>query len=716
MKYVVIGLIAAAVLSAGRLKADEGMWLLPLIEKMNIKDMKSKGFKLSAKDIYDIKNYAIKDAVVIFGGGCTGGIISPDGLLLTNHHCGFGAIQKLSSVEHDYLKNGFWAMNSAEELPAKGLSVKFIRHIEDVTDRVIPQGEVSEAERKKLITKAIDKIKTKYKKRYADYTIDIELFFGGNQYLLFAIEEFTDVRLVGAPPCSIGKFGGETDNWMWPRHTGDFSLFRVYSNKSGKSADYSLDNIPYKSPAHLKISLDGLHEGDYSMIIGFPGSTKRYMTSYEIDQTLNIDNPNRIFIRGVRQEIMIRDMNASDKVRIQYASKYAGSSNYWKNSIGMSRGLRKLNVKAKKEAIEARFREWVGASADRAKYAEALPMIEKSVAARSTAAHTYQYLREALSRSVEILSAAHILSHALLEKDSTYYQSLSAEKAADIKELADKFYNDYNKPTDKRIAHAMFKIVSDSISLSDLPSIFTDRIAGQFAGNTDNYVDNLYDSSIFASGDRFARFIENYNPAKIDTDPATTAYRSLDKRLQELTEAMSAHEKEFALGHRLFVAGVLEMDKEAMHYPDANFTMRLSYGNIFPYKPADAIKYDYYTTLSGVMEKEDLTNPTEFTVPERLKELYAAKDFGRYEVNGDVPVAFISNNDITGGNSGSPVMNAKGELIGLAFDGNWEAMSGDIAFEPKLQRTISVDIRYVLFIIDKFAGAEYLLDEMTIVP
>lgn len=715
MRIFIITLIVGVMLLPRQLRADEGMWLLPLLEKMNIKEMKSKGFKLSAKDIYDLNGSALKDAIVIFGGGCTGEIVSSEGLLFTNHHCGFGSIQQLSSVEHDYIKNGFWAMNRMEELPSKGLSVKFIRHITDVTDLIIPSGELTESERSTKIAEAIASVAKKASSEHSGMMIDIKPFFGGNQYLMFAIEQFNDIRLVGTPPYSIGKFGGETDNWMWPRHTGDFSVFRVYSDKNGKPAPYSINNIPYQSPVHLTVSLDGIKEGDYSMTIGFPGSTTRYMTSYEIDNTLNVSNPNRIFIRGVRQKIMSEDMAASDKVRIQYASKYAGSSNYWKNSIGMNRGLKKLNVKAKKENIEARFTEWVAASSDRAKYAEALPLIKKSVEENWENGSVSQYIIEGLNRSVEILSAAKKLATALIG-DSVYVKELTPEKLTEVKAAAKEFYEDYNEPTDKRVAHAMFKILQDSIAPDKLPSIFKNEIVAKFDDNTDKYVDYMYDNSIFANEESFNNFLENYNSELIDKDPALVADLSMRKRVGKLTSAMNQSKKDFERGHRLFVAGLLEMDKNGKHYPDANFSMRLSYGNILPYKPADAITYDYYTTLSGVIAKEDPNNQIDFTVPTKLKELYKAKDFGRYAVDGDVPVAFISNNDITGGNSGSPVLNGRGELIGLAFDGNWEAMSGDIAFEPELQRTICVDIRYVLFIIDKYAGAGYLLDEMTIVP
>ena len=579
-------LIACLLLALGApsLKADEGMWLLPYLEKLNIRDMKAKGFKLSAKDIYNLNGDAIKDAIVIFGNGCTGEIVSDRGLLLTNHHCGFDAIQSHSSVEHDYLKNGFWAMSDQEEIPTPGLTVTFIRRISDVSDRILPQlsDTLSEKDREAKVAEIVERIKKETELDNEHQEVEIQDFFGGNQYLMFVKEIFKDVRLVGAPPSSIGKFGGDTDNWMWPRHTGDFSVFRVYSDRDGQPAEYSKDNVPYAAPAHLTVSLKGYKPGSFAMIIGFPGSTERYKTSYEIDYTLGTDNPNRIFIRGERQKLMMEDMLASDEVRIQYASKYAMSSNYWKNSIGESRGLKKLKVRYTKLATEKRFTEWVNADpARKEKYAEAL----------------------LASPTVEALL----------------------------------------------------------------------------------------------------------------NDPAYKMRREVVKTYNALIDPINSFSEDFARGHRLYVAGLMEMDADRVFYPDANFTMRLTYGQVLPYEPQDAVSYNYFTTLDGVIAKEDPENAYEFSVPEKLKELYRTKDYGPYAEKGVLHVGFISNNDITGGNSGSPVMNAKGQLIGLAFDGNWEAMSGDIAFEPALQRTISVDIRYVLFIIDKYAGATRLIDEMTIV-
>ncbi len=704
-------LIATLLLIAPRVSADEGMWLLPMLEKLNIKDMKSKGLKLSAKDIYDINNNSLKDAIVIFGGGCTGEVVSSEGLLLTNHHCGFGSIQKLSSVTHDYLKNGFWAMNNQEELPVDGLSVKFIRHIEDVTETALSGVLDSDDEktRNEKANKNIKNIQAEYEKNNQGKIVFIRSFFGGNQFYLFLIDEYKDIRLVGTPPSAIGKFGGDTDNWMWPRHTGDFSVFRIYSDKEGRPVEYSKDNVPYQSPTHLKVSTKKIKEGDFSMIMGFPGSTKRYMTSYEIDKTLTQENPIRIFIRGERQDILKKDMVASDRVRIQYASKYAGSSNYWKNSIGMSRGLKKLNVKAKKEAIEANFTEWAEANESNAKYKTALPLIEESVKGSTKSDRVAQYISEALLRSVEIIQVAGIAKN--LEK-----KEVTPEEIEKTKSAVAGFYKDYNEDTDRKVAKAMFKIILDSLNIDEQPSFIQEQIAVKFSGNVDKYVDFLYDNSIFANEAKFNAFIAKGDLTTITSDPAVIAREDTYKKHRHYSDISSKYRSKFAEGHRLFVDGVIKMDGDSkVHYPDANFTLRLTYGNVLPYNPADAVTYNYFTTLSGIIAKEDKSNPVDFTVPDKLKKLYYAKDFGEYAENGDIRVGFISNNDITGGNSGSPVLNGKGELIGLVFDGNWEAMSGDIAFEPELQRSISVDVRYVLFIIEKYGNAKWLIDEMTIV-
>ena len=677
--------------------ADEGMWMLPYLQKMNAKDMKARGCKLSAEEIYSMNNSSLKDAIVIFGGGCTGEIVSPDGLLFTNHHCGYGSIQALSSVEHDYLKNGFWAMSRAEEIPAPGLKVRFIRKIVDVTSDVL--GAVPDIaggeERSRLVAEHAEAVKSRFEAENPGMEISVKPFFGGNQFFAFVIEVFSDVRLVGTPPTSIGKFGGDTDNWMWPRHTGDFSIFRVYAGPDNKPADYAPENRPYKAEKFLKVSLNGYDEADFAMIMGFPGSTQRYMTSYEIDRMLEVENPQRIFIRGERQAILKEDMAASDKVRIQYASKYAQSSNYWKNSIGMSRGIKRLDVKGRKQEQEAAFRAWAAKNTLPTEgYVDALDKIRESVEETLPSYASLQYLQEAFLRAVEILTPAR------------YSGSL---KGAELEKALKGFYKDYNMPTDRRVAKRMFRIVKENCK--ELPSVFAEVIDKRFGGDTDAYVDYLYDNSVFADEQRALAAVASGKELK--EDPAAVLSESIVGKMRELSKAQKEGRQKYADGHRLYIAGLMRMQPKKAWASDANFTIRLTYGRILPYNPADGIRYTYYTTLKGVMEKENPENPTEFTVPAKLKELYAAKDFGRYaNAKGELPTCFLADCDITGGNSGSPVLNAKGSLIGLAFDGNWEAMSGDVAFEPELQRTIAVDVRYVLFVIDKFAGAGWLLDEL----
>ena len=674
--------------------ADEGMWLLPYIKKMNEKDMKAHGCKLKAEDIYSAEKSSLKDAIVIFGGGCTGEIVSPEGLIFTNHHCGYDAIQKLSSVEHDYLADGFWATCNADELPAEGLSVRFVRHIWDVTADIVGNipSTASEQEFQTMVSANKQAKIAELKAQYPGYDIVIPAFFGNNQFFAFAYETYTDVRLVGTPPSSIGKFGGDTDNWMWPRHTGDFSIFRVYAGKDNRPAAYSEDNVPYKAEKWLDISLKGIEEGDFGMIMGFPGSTERYKTSYEIDYMLEVDNPQRIYIRGERQAILRKHMDADQAVRIKYDAKFARSANYWKNSIGMSRGIEKLNVRDKKVAQETEFQAWANKNTlPEERFMEALSLIEQSQTEAKEENATLQYLSEAFFQSVE-------LTQTMLGRFNP-----------------EQFYKDYDEATDRDVAKRMFTIYRENNKR--LPSIY-EKIDAEFGGNSDAYVDWLYDNSQLTSYEKFMAIGEldaEAREAAFNNDPVYELAVSLFNLYNELVPAVMATEEKFAEGHRLYIKGLMMMKPNKAWASDANFTLRLTYGNVLPYSPADGIIYNHYTTLDGVMAKEDPTNPVEFTVPERLKELYAQKDYGRYaDKNGDLPIAFLVNCDITGGNSGSPVMNKKGQLIGLAFDGNWEAMSGDVAFEPELQRTIAVDIRYVLFVIEKYAGAEWLLDELTI--
>ena len=693
--------------------ADEGMWLLPLIQKMNGKAMKELGCKLTPKEIYDINNTSLKDAIVQFGGGCTGEIISAEGLLVTNHHCGYGNIQKLSSVEHDYLKDGYWAMNHSEELPCEGLTVTFLEYMEDVTS-VVEKAQKKAAKEfkgqedaKNLVAKAmdeaLDEAVKKAEEKNPDCEVMIESFYNENVYYLIVYKVYKDSRFVGAPPSSIGKFGADTDNWMWPRHTGDFSMFRVYSAPDGSPAEYSPENVPLKAKNHLKISLAGVQEGDYTMIMGYPGRTTRFQTSPELKFQIE-QNDIRIAARTIRQEVMLEDMLADPKVKIQYASKYSGSSNGWKKWQGMKLAFDKLDIIGRAEQEEAEFQKWVEASPKRqAKYGSAVKDIADAVEAGREANNMFTKAYETIYR-IELTNFAITLVSLAgrdIRQGTDTLTALNNAYAA----VAPK-YADYSVETDRKVAKAMLKHYRD---------IADTEYAKLLKGvDIDAFVDDMFDSSMFTSAENLKKAIEE-SGMDIVKDPAYgEGYEMFMECVNGQIMAM-ATEEPLAKARKLYTEGLLEWKKGEPSYPDANFTMRLTYGTVGGYSPKDAVTYRHYTTLDGVMEKEDPDN-WEFVVPAKLKELWKNQDFGQYAMaNGKMPVAFLSNNDITGGNSGSPIMNANGELIGLAFDGNWESMSSDVMFEPDLQRCINVDIRYVLFIVEKFGGAKWLIDEMDIV-
>ena len=692
MKKLGFLLTLAILLGAMPIRADEGMWLLPLLEKLNIKKMQEMGCKLSAEDIYSINNSSLKDAIVHFGGGCTGEIISDKGLLFTNHHCGYGAIQKLSSVEHDYLKNGYWAMNLKEELPAQGLSVTFIDKFVDVTERLnkaVAKAK-DEADYRKRWDKEVEKIKAEATKADPTLTARVTSFYNDNMYLLITSRTFKDIRFVGAPPSSIGKFGADTDNWMWPRHTGDFSVFRVYADKNNNPAEYSEDNVPYTPKQSLKISLKGVKENDYAMIIGFPGRTTRFMSSEEAKETQKINNAISIFVRGEKQKIWMADMEADPKVRIQYSSKYSSSSNGWKKWMGMNETFDKLNVVERRAAEEKAFNEWVAEDPKRVeKYGTAVETINNAIKERAEVAYVYRYISESLS-SIELIKAP-----------------VSAKRGG-----MNAFFKDYSVDTDRKLAKKMIAIYKEKVDAKYHPAFFA-TIESKFSGSIDAFVDNLFDTSVYASKEKYDAAVAS--GADLSKDPVEALRADLHKISNMVMPKLMKSSEVINKAKKAYVAGNLEMMGDNASYPDANSTMRLTYSKVLPYSPKDAVIYDYVTTLDGVMEKEDPNN-WEFVVPEKLKTLWKNKDFGPYALeNGKMPVCFLCNGDITGGNSGSPVLNDKGELIGLAFDGNWEAMSGDVIFEPSLQRCINVDVRYVLFIIDKYGDAGYLLEEMNIV-
>lgn len=715
MKKVFIILIALVIGFLQFAKADEGMWIPMLINK-NIVEMQKLGMKLSAEDIYSVNSSSLKDAVVIFGRGCTGEIISSKGLILTNHHCGYGSIQKVSTPEANYLDHGFWAENHEEEIPIEGLSVKFLIRMQDVTEEALSGVKEGMGNEDKELTMK-DNIKGLIEQatKNTHYNAIVEPMFAGNEYYLFVYETFTDIRLVGTPPESIGKFGADTDNWMWPRHTGDFSLFRVYTAKDGTPAEYADDNIPLKPKHYLPVSVSGVKQGDFAMIMGNPGRTQRYLSSFGVDLAVNQSNMTIVDIRAEKLRIMKEGMNADEAVRLQYASKYARTANYWKYFIGQTKGLKKLKVKEKKQAEEAEFTNWLNNNPHaKTKYGAALTLIEEAYEVKAQYNLAYWYFREAVYRGPEILTYANSFNnlYKLLENKDTP----AAEISSAVKVLSDDVndhFKDYNMNIDRSMFASMMQMYHNNVPLDQQPAYLLE-MDKKFKGDYQAYAEYVFEKSVFDRVDEVEAFLNNPKAKTLEKDPALTAMRAFVEVYRDLQKNTKEANKNLAEGEKLYIAGLRAMNPEKNYYPDANFTMRVTYGSVQGYYPADAVYYDYFTTMDGIMQKENPSNP-EFNVPEKLKELYYDADFGVYGENGKMPVCFLTNHDITGGNSGSPVINGKGELIGLAFDGNWEAMSGDIAFENELQRTINVDIRYVLFIIDKFAGAKNIIDELTLV-
>ncbi len=705
----------ALMFSLNGLMAHEGMWMMNMLKKINEAEMQGLGLKLSADDIYNINNSSVKDAIGRMNYGmCTVEMISAEGLTLTNHHCAFDAIQSHSSVEHDYLTDGFWAKSKADELPIEGMVVSYLVRIDDVTERMNAQltDDMTEEARSAKIRELSTMIK-KESMEGNQYEVDIKSFFGGNEFYAFSYITYTDVRLVGAPPSSIGKFGGDTDNWMWPRHTGDFSLLRVYADKDGNPAPYSAENVPHRPKHFLPVSLDGVQEDDFAMILGYPGSTDRYLSSYGVKQALDIDQPARVEIRGEKLRLLKEDMDASDEVRIKYASKYAGISNYWKYFQGQQRGLKRLKVYDKKLNLENAFDTWVSKDASRKeKYGETISSLRDGYAGIGEYKLTETYIQEAAFGS-ELFVLAYRSGQLKAALESEDDKMIEAAKAG-LMARAEGHFKDYNMSTDRKLTARMMEMYSEAIPADFQPDFMTQ--AGGKSADWMKITKKIFDKSIFSSKSKLEAFLNAPNAKKLAKDPAAMAMdQFIDIYRNKIGMGAGKFYEMTDKGYRLLQAGLREMNPDKAYYPNANSTMRLSYGVVGDYIPADGMKYDYVTTTDGILEKEDPSND-EFIVPTYLKELIEKEEFGEYaDENGDMIVCFISNNDITGGNSGSPVINGKGELIGLAFDGNWEAMSGDIAFESELQRTISVDIRYVLFVIDKYAGAKHLIEEMKLV-
>lgn len=710
--------VATAIFSLSA-SADEGMWVLPLLQQQNLPEMRALGLKLQDYEIYSPENASLKDAVVIFGGGCTGEVVSPDGLVLTNHHCGYGAIQSHSTLEHDYLTEGFWATSRSEELPNPGLSVTFIDRIEDVTDYV------KEALKKDNDPEGMNYLSPKYlnglakarvgEKFLADNPgteIEIKPFYGGNQYYMFTKKIYRDVRLVGAPPSSIGKFGSDTDNWMWPRHTGDFSVFRVYADANGNPAEYSERNVPLRPKRWFKISVRGVNEGDYAMMMGFPGRTNHYYTSWEVAERRDIDNTVRINIRELRQKVMLEEMLKDPQVRIQYASKYAGSENAYKNAIGSNWAINKRDFEQVKRAEQEALLAWADEQG-KSEYREALNQIRDIVADRHDLRFRQWMLNEALRIGIEFVSVPteiNPLVEALKGKTADRQKELDQMTAA-FRRFFDK---DYVPEVDKKIAKVMLTEYRRLIPHTSQPAYFA-IIDKKYKGDIERFLDDIFAKSIFASRENYNKFLKRPTAKALLNDPMVLFAQSVENERENLSNSLKSYDAAYNRAHRTYVKGLLEMEKDKKHWPDANFTLRLTYGQVKGYHPRDCVYYTHQTTLDGVMEKEDSTN-WEFVVPQKLKDLYRAKDFGRYATkDGRMPVAFCATTHTTGGNSGSPVMNANGELIGINFDRNWEGVGGDIEYLPDYQRSIIVDIRYVLFLIEKYGGAEGLLKEMEII-
>ncbi len=707
MKKIICSIAAAMLIATGAM-ADEGMWLLPLLQKLNAGAIKDLGCRLTPEQIYSVNHTSLKDAIVSLG-GCTAEMISDQGLMVTNHHCGYGTIQRLSSDEHNYLEDGYWAMTRDQELPAPGMTATYLISMTDVTDQI--EKAKDPAAVREALQKAAQEANPKCR-------VQITSFYNENVWYLIVYKTYTDVRFVGAPPASVGKFGGETDNWMWPRHTGDFSMFRVYAGPDNEPAAYSPSNKPYVPAQSLKISLRGVKEGDYTMIMGYPGSTQRFQTEAQLKamlarQAVSID------ARTLRQDIMWKWMEKDPSIRLKYANKYAGSANGWKKWQGERLAFKNLGIIEKEQQKEADFMKWVGKNKKRQeKYGDALEKIKKGVESNTTALDM-QLIGETVA-NIELLGFSSGVQNGVAMAIRNGQDSASALKTAIASQA--RRYQDYYEPLDREEAAALLKYYREKAK----PEYYLDALSGDFANlDIDKYVNNLYDNSIFTSPEKLEAAVAEKGFSAVKSDPVNQLMNALLMTYAKmgLGGGMGGRRptggnpgaNDMREGSKAFTAGLLEWQKGKATYPDANSTMRLTYGTVLPYSPKDAIMYNYYSTLKGVMEKEDPNN-YEFKVPAKLKALYEAKDYGQYAMaDGNLPVNFLTNNDITGGNSGSPVLDADGCLIGLAFDGNWESMSSDVMFEPDLQRCICVDIRYVLFLMDKLGGAGHLLSEMNIV-
>lgn len=696
------------------LSAKEGMWIPSLLQKYNIEEMAKMGFKLSAEDVYSVNHASMKDAVVLFGGGCTGGVISADGLLITNHHCGFGQIQEHSSIEHDYLTNGFWAMNKSEELTNPGLTVQFLVKMEDVSDRMLKNitDPMTQTARRDTLLKNSEKIKKTYLTG-TGYSADIKPLFNGNQYFIYVYEVFKDIRLVGAPPVAIGKFGGDTDNWVWPRHTGDFSLFRIYAGKDNKPANYSASNVPYKPKKFFPINLKGVKEGDFTMVFGYPGTTQRYIPSQAVNLIMNQSDPAKVSIRTAKLTIWAERMKTDPKIRIQYAGKYVSAANGWKKWQGEVKGLVRLDAFNVKKEGEAEFDKWVASDPQKVlKYGSVLSDFSKLYIKYLPYQAAYDYYTECILRGSDIftLAARFELLETITDKE------LLNKEVRKLKESLAVYFKNYDQTTDERVWSALLKIYVEKTDSKFIPEQL-----GKLASviGTDHYTAITYRKSFLTDSLNINKLLDDFGAKsnkKLQKDPIYALFKiirqqyltTVDQTYRIITADIEAVQKKYT-------AAIMEMNSGKRMMVDANLTLRISYGQIEGYKPADGVAFNHFTTLKGIIEKN---NPEiyDYRVPASLNKLYQTKDFGQYaNESGDVAVGFCASNHTTGGNSGSPVVNANGELIGLNFDRCWEGTMSDIVYDPDQCRNIALDMHYALFVIDKFAGAGYLLNEMEIV-
>jgi len=714
MKKIILSLVAGIMLMPMSVKADEGMWFLMFIERLNHRDMQKMGLQLTPQEIYSINNHSLKDAIVQFNGGCTAELISKDGLVLTNHHCGYDAIAELSSAEKNYLKEGYWAANRKEELKPSSLFVRFFVRMDDCSKRilsVVTPG-MSEAEREKAINQEIAKIE-KENNEGGKYTVSVRPFFQGNEYYYFVYQDYKDVRLVGTPPESLGKFGGDTDNWEWPRHTADFSMFRIYADANGNPAEYSVNNVPLNPKHHLPVNLSGVKENDFAMILGYPGRTNRWMPAGGIEQNVKFAYPAWVEGSKTGMDNMKKYMVQSDALNLIYASKFAGVANYWKNRQGMIDALTKFGTAKSKAAQEAKFNTWANQPANQAKYGNVVATINKYYDMTNEKSRHDNYLQQ-LFRT----SAFGTISRSLgrqLEMYTKADAAKRAEMAPAIEEMANEMFKELHIPAEKDILAAQLALYAKKAGYTLAPTV--EKLAKENNGDFTNYVASAFDASIFTSVEKIKGYLANPNDVTLTSDPLYVLSNDLTSHIGKRSDELMKAQNDFGASFRLLVEGLRESKIGTTLYPDANSTLRLTYGKVrsLPADKRNDATVNNYTTLAGQVKKYK-KGDLEFDLPTKVLDMNAKKEFGRYaDKDGSLHVCFLTDNDITGGNSGSPVLNGKGELIGLAFDGNIEAMAGDVIFDQKLQRTINVDIRYVLWVIENFSGAKHIVDEMTLV-